>query len=123
MPDENKNIPNPGGRLGGEKHRSKVQQIIDKIMNRHQEPDPEHCVKLSDDKSKYVDVAVLDQYGNPIEYHQIGKQNKGGSPVARERRAIDEIEKATGKKVWFHAYNVVIAVILLVGLVLAVSAA
>ena len=42
--------------------------------------------------------------------HQVGRTNKDGSPVIRERRAMEDIEKATGKKVIFHA--------IIVGLVL-----
>jgi len=37
--------------------------------------------------------------------HQVGRQTKGGIPVARERRAIDDIQKATVKTVEFHPYN------------------
>lgn len=36
---------------------------------------------------------------------QVGRQNKNGTPVARERRALDDIEKATGKRPEFIPYN------------------
>jgi len=120
---EKRNIPNPHGRKGGKAHQDLIKKIEKEIDDQDLFSDTENEVIINSNKKRFADIAAIDISGDVIEYHQIGKQNKDGSPVARERRAIDEIEKATGKKVWFHAYNVVIAVILLVGLVLAVSAA
>ena len=37
--------------------------------------------------------------------HQIGRQNKDGTPVSRERRASDDIEAATGMRPNFYPYN------------------
>jgi hypothetical protein len=36
---------------------------------------------------------------------KFGKQNQNGQPVAREQRAINDIQKATGKTVQFDPYN------------------
>jgi len=36
---------------------------------------------------------------------QIGKTNKNGEPVKREKEAIKDIEKATGVKVEFYDYE------------------
>jgi hypothetical protein len=40
-------------------------------------------------------------------YHQVGKQNKDGTPVKRERDAIEDIDGSTGGSVpvEFHPYN------------------
>ena len=40
-----------------------------------------------------------------VEQHQVGKQNKNGTPVARERRAKEDIEKVTNIPVKFHQYS------------------
>jgi len=118
-----KKTPNPYGKLGSPQHLNLIQKLYDYFKDKGKGVKTEKAIEMPDKSIKYADLAVLDENGKVVEYHQIGKQNKDGTPVARERRAIEEIEKATGKKVWFHPYNVVIAVILLVGLMLAASAA
>lgn len=43
-----------------------------------------------------VDVAGLDpDTGELVELHQVGRQTRSGQPVARERRALDDIERTT----------------------------
>jgi hypothetical protein len=37
--------------------------------------------------------------------HQVGQQTSKGQPVAREVRAMDDIERATGQRPEFHAYK------------------
>ena len=39
------------------------------------------------------------------EMHQIGKFNKNGSPVIRERNAADDVEGASGIRPTVHDYN------------------
>jgi hypothetical protein len=56
--------------------------------------------------SRYVDVVGKDPVtGQVKEMAQVGKQTQGGNPVARERRALDDIQKASGQRPDFHPYN------------------
>ncbi len=93
------------GRAGGEKHRSLVKRLLDAFGAKKKITRKEFQVKLSDGKSRYADVAVVDENENALELHQVGVQNKNGTPVKRERDAIEDIEKATPIKVEFHPYN------------------
>ena len=43
--------------------------------------------------------------GEVEELHQVGKQTKGGQPVARERQVLEDIQEATGQNPEFHPYN------------------
>jgi hypothetical protein len=55
---------------------------------------------------RYVDVVGKDPLtGDVVEMHQVGRQTKGGLPVARERRALDDIERATGTRPQYDPYN------------------
>jgi len=105
-----KKIPNPNGKKGNKDHQDLIENIFQKLLKKFRRANKEYEVELPNGKKRFVDVAALDEEGNPIELHQVGRTNKDGSPVARERQAIKDIENATGKKVIFHA--------LIVGLVL-----
>jgi hypothetical protein len=37
--------------------------------------------------------------------HQVGRQTGAGNPVAREGRALDDIQGATKSRPEFHPYN------------------
>lgn len=53
-----------------------------------------------------MDVAGVNSKGNIEEMHQIGRQTKAGSPIARERQAIKDVKEATGETPKFHPYNI-----------------
>jgi hypothetical protein len=58
------------------------------------------------EKSKrYIDLEGKNPKTGEVKQIQVGKQNKNGTPVARERRAINDIKTATGKKPDFVPYN------------------
>jgi len=120
----NKKISNPYGKKGSPEHQNlilKIKQMLEQIYKRVRR---EYKVPTTDNKSRVLDIVALNDDGSVAEYHQIGKQNKNGEPVARERKAIQEIEKATGKKVFFHAYNILklfIFIIFVASLVILVS--
>jgi len=105
-----KKVPNPGGRLGGKEHRSLVEKIQDWIIGRDLIPDRETQIDCEHDKKRYADVTVINEKGIPTEIHQVGRTNKNGTPVSHERKAIEDIEKATGLKVIFHPL-VILAII------------
>jgi hypothetical protein len=101
-------VPNPNGRKGGVPHQTLIERIKEYILSKRLSYETEFGIETNDGKKRYADVVALDDNGNPIEYHQVGKQNKNGTPVARERRTKEEIEKATGKPVIFHPYNIIL---------------
>ncbi len=99
--------PNPGGKLGGPEHRAKVEDVARDVKDRGLEPVREHRVDTPGGTKSYrsVDVAAKNGNGDVVEMHQVGRQTKGGLPVARERRALDDIKKASGVTPTFHPYN------------------
>jgi hypothetical protein len=100
--------PNPNGRKGGEAHQAKVDEVAADVEARGLKAEREHMVPTPGGaKSKrFVDVAGVDETTEKVEeMHQVGRQNKDGQPVSRERKAMDDIEKASGKRPKFHAYD------------------
>ncbi|MDC3953622.1 hypothetical protein [Polyangium jinanense] len=100
-------MPNPNGKKGGKAHQNKVAEVAADIEKRGLEPVKEHPVDTPGGakKRRYVDVAGLDENKKPVEFHQVGKQTKDGRPVARERKAMDDVERAKGERPTFHPYN------------------
>jgi hypothetical protein len=95
------------GRLGGPEHRAKVQAVYNDVKARGLTPQTEYHIKtpLGKKSKRFADVAGLDDAGNSVEFHQVGRQTKGRRPVSRERQAIDDIRNATGIDPQFHPYN------------------
>jgi len=105
-----KKIPNPNGRKGCTEHQNLIEQIVNSILALGKNFRKERGFNVGNGDKRYADVVSLDENGNVDEIHQIGKQNQDGTPVKRERDAIADIEKATGKKVIFHPYNFFIGI-------------
>jgi len=112
---DKKTVPNPNGKKGGKKHQLKIEEIEKDILNRDYIAARERAHKKEGtNKKRYSDIVAIDSETKDIkEIHQIGKQNKNGTPVKRERKAIEDIEKATGLKVIFHPYNIFIFIVLM----------
>lgn len=55
--------------------------------------------------SRYVDVVGLKKDTGETRMYQVGDRNKDGSPVAREQRALDDIENATEMRPQFVNKN------------------
>ena len=105
---ELKKVPNPNGKKGGPDHQKVNEQVARDIESRGNIAQPEEKVNTpkGDKTYRYADQAEKDpNTGEVIKYHQVGKQNKNGTPVSREKKAADDIQKATGKPVEFHPYN------------------
>jgi RHS repeat-associated protein len=101
-------VPNPYGKLGGPAHQAKVAEITADIRSRGLSPEPELRIPTPGGTkgTRYVDVVARDpSTGKIVEYHQVGKQTKAQLPIARERRALDDIENAINIRPQFHAYN------------------
>jgi len=76
-----------GGRLGGVEH----QEIVAEIQKKFPNTEPERAVA-----NRFADAYTPAQGGKKAIYHQVGGTNIRGDPIARERRAIDEIRRAVG---------------------------
>ncbi|MDI1434744.1 hypothetical protein [Polyangium sorediatum] len=101
-------VPNPDGRKGGKAHQDKVDDVAEDIKKRNLDPVKEFPVETpgGPKKKRYMDVAGVDKNTKqPVEFHQVGKQRKDGQPVSRERKPIDEVERAKGIRPKFHPYN------------------
>jgi hypothetical protein len=101
-------VPNPYGKLGGPAHQRKVAEITADIDSRGLLAEPELRVQTPGGAkgSRYVDVVARDPVtGKVVEYHQVGKQTRNQLPIARETRALDDIEQEVGVRPKFHAYN------------------
>jgi hypothetical protein len=100
--------PNPHGKKGGPEHQEKVKEIERAIKERGLVAEREHPVETpgGEKKKRFVDVVGKDPATKDVrEMHQVGRQTKGGRPVAREARALDDIQEATGQRPEFHPYN------------------
>lgn len=57
-------------------------------------------------RAPFADVVAMDGDKKIVEIHQVGKTLKDKiTPVARERHAVTDIEKAQSVKVQFHKYD------------------
>ena len=104
-----KKAPNPFGKKGGPKHQQKTQDVVDDIESRGLAAETELKINTPDGEKnhRFVDAVGRDpNTGEVVEMHQVGRTNPSrGDPVARERRAMDDIECATGCRPEFHDYN------------------
>ncbi len=99
--------PNPNGRNGDATHQAKIGEVEKDMQNRGLTTKREYKIDTPEGEksSRYVDVVGKDAEGNVVEMHQVGKQTQSGNPVARETRALNDIEKATGNRPEFHPTN------------------
>lgn len=60
----------------------------------------------ADGKSRYIDAqAVNTKTGDIVDQVQVGRTNKNGTPVIRERRAMEDIDRATGFDTRYRSYD------------------
>jgi RHS repeat-associated protein len=102
-----KGVPNPFGKAGGPAHQAKVEEVAAGVKARGLEASTEHRVLTPDacKSCRYVDVVGKNAEGKVVEMHQVGRQTRAGNPVAREVRALDDIETVTKTRPKFHPYN------------------
>jgi hypothetical protein len=74
-----------GGRGGGPEHQQRVDEIL-------KEFGPTTTTERSAG-NRFADAYTPPQGGEKAKYHQVGDTNKRGDPIARERRAIDDIRR------------------------------
>jgi len=103
-----KKVPNPNGKKGGPEHQKKMDEVADDLKKEgYDQVKKEVKVETpggTKDK-RYVDVQGTNSTTGQTKQVQVGKQNKNGTPVSREKKALDDIEKSTGKRPEFIPYN------------------
>ena len=98
--DARKLIPNPHGRKGGIVHQKGVETAKRKaeaeFKGQGVQVKTEKMIKTPGGykNTRYGDVVAFDQSGKPIKAYQVGDVTKGGKPVARERRALEDIRRS-----------------------------
>ncbi len=59
-----------------------------------------------DKKARYVDAQAYNKKTDSVvDQVQVGRTNKNGTPVARERRAMNDIDRATGFDTRYRSYD------------------
>ena len=111
--------PNPYGKYGCPEHRKKIAEIAAFYIKKGFRVIFEVPIRLLNGKKRYIDLGVEDENGDIAQYHQVGKGNKNGTPVAREKRVLDEIEISTGKRPIFHIYLFLLFFLLLLSVKIA----
>jgi RHS repeat-associated protein len=104
---QDKKVPNPNGKNGGAAHQETIGKAEKDMQDRGLTTQREYKVETpgGEKSSRFVDVVGKDAEGNVVEMHQAGKQTQAGNPVARETRALNDIENATGKRPQFDPTN------------------
>ena len=101
---------NPGGRYGSPEHRRKVAERAKQLETEGYEITggggrlPERAVTTLEGKRRYPDISAKDPFGRSY-YENVGRTTKSGEPVARERKALADINRATGTESGFTAYD------------------
>jgi RHS repeat-associated protein len=99
-----------GGRLGGAAHRAKVYERAGQLENEGYVIEggggrlPERSVITPEGQRRFPDISARDPSGNPY-YENIGRSTSSGGPVARERRALEDIGRSTGTTPGFTPYD------------------
>lgn len=110
-PTSVKKVPNPGGSRGGAAHRQKVEQRINELKSKghtltHGGNKKEEFIRTPGGakSARRPDITTRAPSGS-IHRENVGRQTRDGRPVKRERDALDDIRRATGKRPKFTAYN------------------
>lgn len=88
-------VPNPNGKKGGAAHQEKVSQYESKLKDKGWDVVKERKVdtKGGHKNTRYTDLTATKD-GKTLNV-QVGKSNKNGTPVSRERKAIQDINSST----------------------------
>jgi RHS repeat-associated protein len=105
---DSKKAPNPDGKKGGKPHQDKVDEVENTLKdNGYDKIEREVMVRTpAGSKTKrFIDLQGTNSKTGETISAQVGKQNKNGSPVSRERQAAEDIEGVTRRPVLFFPYN------------------
>ena len=96
--------PSPNGSRGSKEHQEKINQRIGELQDqgmRHVAggSKPEETVRTpgGEKGSRRPDLTMEDPTDGSRYRENVGRAKQDGQPVARERRAQDDIQKATGQ--------------------------
>jgi hypothetical protein len=109
--DEIKRVPNPYGSRGGPAHRAKIQERIDALKRDGHEHIgggdlPEEVIPTPGGEKSYRRPDITTNAPDGSVYREnVGRSNSDGSPIARERRSLDDIESATGSRPGYTPYD------------------
>jgi RHS repeat-associated protein len=108
--DKGKDAAKVGGRHGGPAHRATVAGRAAELEKQGHTITagggklPERSVITPEGNRRFPDISSRDASGNP--YHEnVGRSTASGDPIARERRALDDISRATGTEPGYTAYD------------------
>jgi RHS repeat-associated protein len=105
-----KSIPNPWGKLGSAAHREKVAARAAELESQGHEIVAgggrlgERAVQTPEGRKRFPDISTRGPDGKPY-YENIGRTTTSGQPVARERRALDDIRRSTGTEPGYTPYD------------------
>ena len=104
-------VPNPYGSRGSPEHQQVIHERIEQLRTSGHEHVgggglPEEVVPTpgGTKSSRRPDITTRAPDGT-VQRENVGRSTQTGQPVARERRALDDIEKATGQRPAFTPYD------------------
>jgi hypothetical protein len=99
--------PNPDGKKGGKPHQDKIEEVAKDMDKRGLQVQREVMVKTpgGNKEKRFIDVQGTNPKTGATEQVQVGKQNKNGTPVSREVKAMDDVQKTTNVRPTFVPYN------------------
>jgi RHS repeat-associated protein len=104
-------VPNRWGSRGSPAHREVIEQRIEELRKAGHElkgggPLPEEVVPTPGGAKSMRRPDITTQTPDGSTHREnVGRTTKAGEPVARERRALDDIERATGKRPDYTPYD------------------
>jgi RHS repeat-associated protein len=102
-------VPNPHGKMGGVAHQGKVAEVVKDVESRGLRAVQEYKVDTpgGNKGTRFIDVAGVDpKTGRPVEFNQVGRSKVDGSAIARERKAISDVNTAKPDiPVKYHPYD------------------
>jgi len=101
-------VPNPNGKKGGDAHQATIRNIKPTTKGGRIENEVKFDTPDGNKHCRYADAVEIDSEGKIIRIYQVGKMNKNGTPVKRERLAIEDILKSkqyNGVEIYFLPYN------------------
>jgi hypothetical protein len=106
---EQRRGPNPWGSRGSPAHRGTINERIRELENDGYEhlaggDLPEEYIRIPDGGGRRPDLTMRAPDGS-IYRENVGRTTAAGDPVARERRALNDIERATGARPGYTGYD------------------
>jgi len=101
-------VPNPNGKKGGDAHQSTIRNIKPTQEGGKIVTERRYDTTGGYKKYRFADAVEIDSEGKIIRIYQAGKMNKNGTPVKRERLAIEDIlgsDDYNGVEIYFLPYN------------------